>query len=313
MIYKWTVFVLFLMASFVVSAEGHSEGELSGHKLKIVTSFSVLADLVQQVGQDFVEVYTLVDWDEDAHVYHPSPMDVRALSKAELLVINGLAFEAWLERLMVSSQFSGELVRASDGIDVINYLAGAEHEYEHEHEHGESNKEKGLDPHAWHSIAAVQKYVDNIVAALVLLDVEHKNQYQLNGLEYKKRLEVLAQETHIKMLELSDQQRHIVIPHNAFSYLARDYDLHVFSLKGVSSESESSAAQISQVIRVIKSENIKAIFSETTMDDRLIKLVQQETDAVMGGALISGALSKKLAPTYLDMMRYNINTILNAL
>jgi zinc/manganese transport system substrate-binding protein len=295
-------------------------------KLKVVTTFSILADLVSQVGGANVEVHTLVDWGEDAHVYHPTPSDVRHLAKADLLVLNGLGFEGWLERLIASSKFEGRLVTATTGIKAIKQ--GDEHNHAHdkhgvhqshetpdEHDEGHHPKvsRQSFDPHAWHSLVAVKVYIQNILNALIKVDAHHQQQYQTNASQYLAKLNELAIETNNNLAKLSDVQRNIVMPHNAFAYLARDYDLHVYSLKGINSESEASAAQIAQVIRKIKAENIHAVFSETTADDRLIKLVQQETNASMGGALISGALSRELAPTYLEMMRYNIARITQAL
>ena len=257
---------------------------------------------------------------------------MRHLAKADLLVLNGLGFEGWLERLITSSKFNGQLVTATSGIDAIkqggddshaHHNHGSHQDHETDDDHGTHETHNGHDyhklgrqgfaPHAWHSLVAVKVYIQNIVNALIKLDASHQPQYQANADLYLAKLNELALETKSNLAKLSDTQRNIVMPHNAFAYLARDYDLHVYSLKGINSESEASAAQIAQVIRKIKAENIQAIFSETTADDRLIKLVQQETSALMGGALISGALSRKLAPTYLEMMRYNIERITQAL
>jgi len=343
MIYKWAINVLFLVASLSIcsgalvatelnhspeqkAAEQKKVEQKTTAKLQVVTTFSILADLVRQVGGEYIELQTLVDWDEDAHVYHPTPSDVRSLAKADLLVVNGLGFEGWLERLISSSKFDGQLVTATSGIDVIKRISShdghnthhghSEHDGHDDHnDHGSHNSQsqQGVDPHAWHSLKAVKVYIQNVLKALTKLDGSHQSYYQANASQYLVKLDDLATETSENLAKLSEVQRNIVMPHNAFAYLARDYDLHVYSLKGINSESEASAAQIAQVIRKIKAENIHAVFSETTADDRLIKLVQQETNAFMGGALISGALSRKLAPTYLDMMRYNIQSITQAL
>lgn len=325
MIYKWAIRVLFLVASICFSFNAYSADKISegaDKKLQVVTTFSILADLVHQVGKDFIEVHTLVDWDEDAHVYHPTPSDVKSLAGADLLVVNGLGFEGWLERLISSSKFSGQLVTATDGIDLIMLGSEQGHDHHGHHNHHENAKQenhndhhtlKNIDPHAWHSLGAVKVYIQNIAQALTKLDSNNQAIYQKNAEQYSAKLDKLAAEARVNLAKLSEVQRNIVMPHNAFAYLARDYDLHVFSLKGVNPESEASAAQIAQVIRKIKAENIHAVFSETTADDRLIKLVQQETSARMGGALIAGALSTKLAPTYLEMMRYNIERITQAL
>ena len=320
MIYQWAIKVLFFAASLSVSSEvfavagsDSSAEQRSVSRMQVVTTFSILADLVQQIGGDYITVNTLVDWDEDAHVYHPTPSDVRHLAKAELLVLNGLGFEGWLERLISASKFKGQLVTAAHGINVITLNVGETHAEHHGHAEHHEHGQQGVDPHAWHSLSAVKIYIQNITAALSQLDRQHQSYYQSNAAQYLVELDRLEKDTREKLSSLNDLQRNIVMPHNAFAYLARDYNLHVYSLKGVNSESEASAAQIAQVIRKIKAKNIRAVFTETTADDRLINLVKQETGALMGGALISGALSKKLAPTYLDMMRYNIDRLTQAL
>jgi zinc/manganese transport system substrate-binding protein len=322
MIYKWAIKILFLVASLNIYSGAFAAadmGKKTAEKLRVVTTFSILADLVRQVGGEHVVVNTLVDWDEDAHVYNPTPSDVKFLAKADVLVVNGLGFEGWLDRLILSSKFNGQLVTATTGINVIKLKGFGGHGHDGHHGHEEDNHDdhgmddQGVDPHAWHSLFAVKVYVQNILSALIKLDNSHQSYYQENATQYIDKLNDLAAETARNLAKLNEVQRNIVLPHNAFAYLARDYDLHVYSLKGVNSESEASAAQIAQVIRKIKTENIRAVFSETTSDDRLIKLVQQETNAVMGGALIAGALSRKLAPTYLEMMRYNIGRITHAL
>lgn len=326
MIYKWAARVLCLVASLSIysgaldAREQKRVEQKTDAKLQVVTTFSILADLVRQVGGEHIDVHTLVDWDEDAHVYHPAPSDVRYLAKADLLVVNGLGFEGWLERLITSSKFKGQLVTATAGIEVIKLGSKNSHDghsaHQDQDEHGDHNdhgQQQGVDPHAWHSLIAVKVYIQNILNTLIKLDSRHQSYYQANAAQYMVKLNGLAAETSKNLGKLSEVQRNIVMPHNAFAYLARDYDLHVYSLKSTNAESEASAAQIAQVIRKIKAENIQAVFSETTADDRLIKLVQQETAAFMGGALISGALSRKLAPTYLEMMRYNIERITQAL
>lgn len=282
--------------------------------LKVVASFSVLADMVSQVGREHVEVHSLVGWGEDAHVFHPRPADIQNITKADLLVTNGLGFEGWLDRLMQASKFKGHTLVASSGVEAIYFDM---HEVQHEH-HGDhethTNEHDGLvDPHAWLSLSAARLYVLNISTALSKIDPERQLIYRANAMQYSEQLKSLGTFAEKRFHRLTESKKNLVVPHNSFAYLAREYGFQMHSLQGLSTESQASAAQIAQVIRQIRAKNITVIFSENIVNRRLIDQVKNETGVRFGGELISGALSREVAPTYLKMMEYNINTILKAL
>lgn len=291
--------------------------EASDTKPKVLASFSILADLVTQVGGDKISVATLVDWDEDAHVFHASPTDIKKVRNADLLVINGLGFEGWLSRLVSAAGFSGKYLEASAGIDLI-HVAAEDHEDHHGHHHhgnhdGHDDHGQKVDPHAWHSIKAIKIYVANISRALTDMSPQHGEYFESRKNSYLKALDELHLLVEAELAAIPDSKRSMLLPHNSFAYMAKDYSLTIYSLQGVSTEAEASAADVAKVVRFIRDEKIGALFTENVANARLIKQVQNETNAHVGGELISGALSKDLAPTYLDMMRYNLNTIVNAL
>ncbi len=293
-------------------------------QVKVVTTFSILADMVKVVGGESVRVSTLVDWDEDAHVYRPSPQDVKHLSKADILLMNGLGFEGWLSRLIAAADFQGVTVNAAEGVRYISTtLEKIEHDsHAHrEHERHESHQtqikgrimEGRVDPHAWHSLLAAKIYIANILKALIEKDPEQGALFESNAKAFISELDSLFQVYEQKFASLPASHRQIVVPHNAFAYLARDFDLGIGSLQGLSTGGEASASQIARIVRQVRSLGVRAIFEENVADNRLIKVVQMETDVNFGGELISGALSHDLAPTYLDMMRYNLSKIYQAL
>jgi len=309
---------LLLSLSFMVHpALASSEsvrGENNAPALKVVTTFSVLADMVHQIGGKHVNVHTLVDWDEDAHVFQPSPDDVKQIADANLLVLNGLGFEGWLARLLSAAEYTGPSVEASKGIDLIRISADLDtHDHEHSHDHGHESNTNVYDPHAWHSLKAALVYLENISHALIDIDPKNASDYSRNLMLYSEKLKTLDETILSQISKIADEKRRMVVPHNAFAYLARDYDLHIHSLQGVSTDSEASAADLAKIVRLIRSLKIKAIFTESISDKRLIRVVESETDATIEGALVSGALSRKLAPSYLEMMEYNSRLILNAL
>jgi zinc/manganese transport system substrate-binding protein len=269
--------------------------------------------MVVSVGGEHVDVTTLVDWGEDAHVYRPSPQDIKKLAKADVLVMNGLGFEGWIARLISAARYKGVTVTATQGVDLIALEDEDEHHDEHGHVHKHRHEQEEADPHAWHSLLAARHYVQNIASALSDQDPEHAALFKKQAEVYLAELDNLYQQSKQLFSTMLPEQKHIVVPHNAFAYMARDYGLVIHSLQGLSTESEASAARIAVIVRKIEALGIKAVFAENVSNNRLMRIVEQETGTSFGGELISGALSKQLAPTYLGMMRYNLNKISKAL
>ena len=267
----------------------------------VVATFSILGDMVGRVGGDHVAVTTLVGADGDAHVYQPVPADARAVSQADILVFNGLAFEGWLDRLVEASDFDGIRVVAADGIEPIPFADG--------HGHG------AFDPHAWQDLANAAVYVDNIAAVLATADPAHASAYERNRAAYMAEIEALDAELREIAARLPEDRRTVVTSHDAFGYFSEAYGLHFVAPHGVSTESEPSALDVAALIRQIREEGIRAIFIESITDSRLLKQIARETGAAIGGTLYSDSLSGPDGPasTYLDMMRYNAVTLARAL
>lgn len=288
-------------------------------KVPVTATFSILGDLVQQVGGDQVAVSTLVGPDGDAHVYQPTPQDIRTLAQSKLLVSNGLGFEGWLERLDSASGFQGVKVVASQGVQPhqmqdededhdTHQQAGHAHDDDHHH-HG------GIDPHAWNNPANVLIYVDNIARGLSQVDPEHASLYAGNAARYKAKLQQLDADFRARFAKLPADRRRAITSHDAFGYLAQAYQLTLIGAQGLSTESEPSAAAIAGLIRQIRSEKIPALFVENISNPNLIQQIERETDARVGGELYSDALSPAggEAATYLAMLEHNLNTLLAAL
>lgn len=317
MVYKYLLRVMFVFLFSMASVAANQDGQRDSHRLNVVATFSVIADMVASVGGAHVDVTTLVDWGEDAHVYRPSPQDIKKLAKADMLVMNGLGFEGWIARLVSAARYEGVTVTATQGIDLLTLEEENEDENHEGHRHHDGHEHhddhEDVDPHAWHSLRAARNYVQNITAALSKLDPEHETLFRKQADAYLVELNALYQQSRQIFSAVPPEQRHIVVPHNAFAYMARDYGLVIHSLQGLSTESEASAARIATVVRQIKALGIKAVFAENVSNNRLMRIVEQETGARFGGELISGALSTQLAPTYLDMMKYNLTKISQAL
>ena len=308
-----------LALSLAAPAIAQSDGPIP-----VVATFSILGDMVKRIGGEHVAVTTLVGPDGDTHVYQPTPADAGAVSEAKIIVVNGLRFEGWLDRLIEASGFRGVRVVATDGIDPIALEHGAdmhardgkpEHDDHAEDDDHEGHHHGAFDPHGWQSLRNAVVYVDNIAAALAKADPGNAGAYYRNREAYVARVETLDSEIREILARLPAGSRTIVTSHDAFQYFGRDYGLEFVAPQGLSTESEASAKDVARLIRQIREWGIRAVFIENVADPRLLQRIADETGATIGGTLYPGALSRPdgPAPTYLDMMRHNATTLAQAL
>jgi len=306
--------------------------------IKVVATFSILADMVQEVGGDHVEVISLVGPDEDAHVFDPSPADAKALAQADVVVINGLGFEGWIDRLVKSSGFKGQLVVATDGVDPIeigqtktqdhgkpghDQHGHDQHSHDkHAHDHNDHAHDKhakhdhgDFDPHAWQDLANAKIYVANIRDALVQARPSARAQIDLRTAQYVAQIDALDQATRARMAEIPAQTRRVIVSHGAFEYFAKAYGVQFFSLQGWTTEREPSAADVAGLIREIRRDQVRALFVENMSDPRLMSRISEETGVRIGGELYSDALSLPGSPadTYLGLFAYNTDLIWSTL
>ncbi len=221
-------------------------------KVEAVASFSILGDMVREVGGDRVAVKTLVGPDGDAHVFSPTPADAKALAGAKLFFVNGLGFEGWMDRLVKASDFKGDVVVTSDGITPRHLAEGEGHDHgekEHgeKHDHAEHAKggneddEEVTDPHAWQDLANGKIYVGNIRDALIAADPEGRATYEENAARYLDAIAKEEQAVKEAVAKLPPERRRIITSHDAFHYFGEAYGLKIIAPEGVSTESEASA------------------------------------------------------------------------
>lgn len=271
-------------------------------KLPVTASFSILADLVSVVGGDRVSVNTLVGPDEDAHVFEPRPADAKSLLQSRLLVLNGLGFEPWAQKLARSAGFKGATVIASAGVKTRAQPGGKEPAG---HAHGQ------VDPHAWQNTNNVAQYVRNIATALGRLDPAGATQYTANRDAYLRELQTLDSWIREQFAPIPLDKRKVITSHDAFAYFAEAYQVRFLAAHGVSTETAVSARELGELVRQIKREKIKAVFVEAMSDPKLIQQLGKDTGAVVGASLYSDALSRADQPgaTYLSMQRHNVTQL----
>jgi zinc/manganese transport system substrate-binding protein len=296
-----------LMLGLFASQPGWAE---SG-PVKVVATFSILADLVGNVGGDNVAVTTLVGPDADTHTYQPTPSDARAVAEAKLLVTNGLGLEGWLDRLKGAANSRAAVVVASAG---VKPLTMEEEEDDKAVASGTAKPGKPRrirDPHAWQNLANGQIYVANIVKGLVAVDPPNAEFYRQNGAAYTARLAALDGKVKEILAVVPKAKRRVITTHDAFQYYGRAYDVAFIAPLGISTDAEPSAGDIAKLERQIKHDKIKALFLENVTNGRLIEQIAKDTGAVVGPPLFSDALSKPDEPasTYIKMFEHNTATL----
>ncbi|WP_363349653.1 metal ABC transporter substrate-binding protein [Methylocystis echinoides] len=279
-----------LLATLAAPAAADAE------KLPVVASFSIIGDLVQEVGGDRVVVTTLVGPDGDAHVYQPTPADARRIAQAKVIFVNGLGFEGWLDRLIAAAKSKGTVVTLGSG---VTSRAG----------------EEGTDPHAWQNVANAKIYVGEIRDALIAADPPGAEAYRSRAENYLVRLDALDREIVDTLGAIPENRRRVVSTHDAFGYFSARYGVAFIAPQGVSTEAEASARDIVRIIQAVKQNQVGAVFLENIADPRLAKRIAAETGARIGGTLYSDALSGpgEGGANYIDMMRHNVRELAKAL
>lgn len=277
-------------------------------RVPVVASFSLLADLVRQIGGDRVEVQSLVPAGNDVHVFQPGPSAARALGQARLVVVNGLGFEGWINRLIKASGFRGPVAVATEGITPLRAGQGAGSGHAHGHA-GEP------DPHAWQNVAHVRRYVVNLAKALCSVDAAGCEGYRAAATRYDATLAALDDEIRRTLAPIPAERRRVLTSHDAFAYYGEAYRIRFLSPVGVSTEAEPSAATIARLIREIRRQKVDAFFVENVSDPRLVERIRAETGGARSGRLFTdGMAGADGQPVdYPTMMRTNTRAIASAL
>ena len=285
--------------------------------LQVVASFSILGDLVKNVGGDAVEVTTLIGPGVDAHTYDPAPADLVVLSKADVIFENGLGFEPWLDRFFASAQPSGARVVVTEGITpreagADEHAGEAQLEEDGAHEHGQ------FDPHVWHDVANAIVMVGNIRDALVAADPARAELYEANAAAYIAELKALDASIREQVGTLPPERRKLVTSHDTFGYFAEAYGFEVLgtALGSISTEAgDPSARDIATLITEIEDAGVPAIFAENVANPDLMESIAAEAGVALAPTLYTDALGPQGSPgaTYIGMMQSNVTTIVDAL
>lgn len=265
-----------------------------------VASFTVLADIVKEVGGDHVKVKSLVGPDGDPHTFEPKPQDSQALAQADVVFVSGLGLEGWMDRLVSASGYKGEPVVASRGVTTRSM---------------EEEGQTVTDPHAWNSMHNGVIYATNVMNALIKADPQDADDIRHSGERYIQQLQKLDDWAKSSFAAVPEAKRKVLTSHDAFGYFGQRYGVTFLAPVGFSTEAEASASDVAGLIKQLKTEHINTYFIENQTDPRLVKQIASATGAKAGGELYPEALSEPsgAAPTYVAAFRHNAEAILKSM
>lgn len=273
---------------------------VNAQDFKVATTFTIIADMAQNVAGDAAEVVSITKPGAEIHGYQPTPRDILGAQGADLVLWNGLNLELWFEQFFRNLRDVPQAV-VSDGISPLPIAGGA---YD-----GKTN------PHAWMGLDNALIYVDNIAAAMAEHDPDNAATYAANADRYKTEITDVLGPLRDRLQSLPEADRWLVTSEGAFSYLAKDYGLQELYLWPMNSDAQGTPQQVRAVIDTVRANDIPAVFSESTVSPDPAKQVARETDARYGGVLYVDSLSEEdgPVPTYLDLLRVTSETILEGL
>lgn len=292
--------ILIGLAVMLATVSTVASNAQTSDKMKVVTTFTVLADMAANVAGDAAEVVSITKPGAEIHGYSPTPRDIVRASDADLILWNGMNLELWFE------QFLGHLgdvpsATLSDGIDPISISAG--------------NYEGKPNPHAWMGLDNALIYIENITTALVENDPSNAAIYRANSERYQAELRATLEPLRARITDIPEPQRWLVTCEGAFSYLARDFGMKELYLWPMNADQVGTPQQVRAVIDGVREHDIAVVFCESTVSSAPAKQVARETGAAFGGVLYVDSLSASdgPVPTYLDLLRVTATTVVDGL
>nr|WP_297223884.1 metal ABC transporter substrate-binding protein [Gilliamella sp.] len=285
-----------ILTSLIILTGMHKSAQALERKFKVVTTFTVIQDIAQNVAGDAAIVESITKVGAEIHEYDPTPQDITKVLSADLVLWNGLNLELWFKRFFEDVKDVPSVV-VTEGIEPMPIREGS---YK-----GNPN------PHAWMSPTLALIYIENIRAAFVKYDPKNTAIYNRNAADYIAKIKALDAPLRERLAKIPEAKRWLVTSEGAFSYLARDYNLKEAYLWPINAEQQGTPQQVRQLIDLVRANDIPVIFSESTISDKPAKQVSKETDIKYGGVLYVDSLSTKNGPvpTYIDLLKVTVETI----
>jgi len=286
---------IILLAVFVFS----STIIMAQEKLKVVASASIFQDMAMNIGGDKIDAHTIVPIGGDPHLYEPKPSDAALVKSASIILINGLTFEGWVNKLIENSGTDAKVYTITEGVNALQ----------------SDTYKNAYDPHAWMDATNGLKYIENIKDALVRNDPENKEYYLKNYESYKTEISELDKYIIDEVKKIPEAKRMLVTSHDAFAYYGRRYGIKLNALKGISTEAETQTSDMVRVAKAIRESGVPAIFVESTINPQVIQQIAKDNNVKIGGELFADSIGDKDShgPTYLTMLKHNTDVIVKAL
>jgi len=277
----------------------------AAERITVVASFSVIADMLANVGGGRIDIRTIVAAGGDCELYQPTAADVATVAAARAVFINDLneEFEPWLEPLLKQARFTGSKVVVSRNVRILTA----------EEEHPVSGRQlpSAIDQHAWLDPKNGVVYVRNIAAALIRLDPADADDYRARAVAYTKEIQAVDGWAHAEIAAVPAAQRRALASHDSLQYIANAYGITLLAVNGWTNSSEPSAAELAKLAQQIRASHVKALFLDSITDPRAIERIAGETGAVIGGTLYGDSLSPAggEADSYIKMLRHDVSTL----
>jgi iron/zinc/copper transport system substrate-binding protein len=304
---KAVLTALIVMLTLAGCGNKDEKADSTSDKIQVVTTYSILYDIAQNIGGDRVEIHSLAPVGSNPHEYDPLPKDVQLTTDADIVFYNGLNLEggnSWFEKLLLTADKSGEdapVFRLSEGVEPMHLTS--------------KGKESEEDPHAWLDVRNGIKYAENARDGFIKVDPEHAEVYEKNAKAYIEKLEKLHEEAVAKYQEIPKEKRLLITSEGAFKYFSAAYDFEAAYIWEINSENQGSPDQVSSVVDFIRSKEDPVLFVETSIDPRSMEMVSSETGVPIYGKVFTDSIGKpgEDGDTYIKMMQWNIDTIFKGL
>lgn len=287
---KWIIAACLLLG-FSISSRAE--------KIKVVATASIFADMAAEIGGELIEVSSIVPVGGDPHMYDPIPSDVSLVNSADVILMNGLTFEGWLRELIDNAGTKAPTVLITAGVKVIESLT----------------YQNSSDPHAWMDLQNGLIYIKNIKDALIKADPDNAAAYEFNYKAYRQQLENLDQYIMDRINEVPSDKRILITSHDAFQYYGQRYGVQLEAIQGISTDADVQTSDMLRISEVIRASGVPAVFVESTVNPKLLEQIATDNNVQVGGKLFSDSVGDQDsdAPTYYDMLKYNTDTIVEAL
>ena len=285
--------LLFVISTLCIVLAAHAQKPL------VVASASIFADMARNIGGDKIEVRSIVPIGGDPHRYEATPDDAALLAKADLILINGLTFEGWINEVIANSGSKAMVKLITAGIQPIS-----------------SQIHSGAtDPHAWMDAENGLIYIRNIRDGLIAIDPQNANFYEQQHARYSQQLAALHQYIQSRMATIPPQHRILITSHDAFSYFGRKYGLTVSAMMGVSTEADAQTSDMERVVDALEKNKVPAIFIESTINPKMLQQIAKDHGVIIGGSLYADSVGEPGTPgeSYIGMLRHNADVISTAL